>query len=244
MYWLSCGVRSALAVCDFISASAACSCASLSLWAVEIFRSLSFATLLLSDSSADFAAKPTMVRMSRAGPSDWQVELMYDGAVKAVIAMFQCNYAVRPSTDAFRRYILRALALGTVRSYFMREENDSVRAVANPATASSRKRPIRNKVEQDVITRELLRQVTNFPHLRAPLVETLRCISALGPDGALKEQAYPNLKRDRGRRPILDPDAIAEAMGTSRAAVHRHLREARLILREVFNADGKLFLTR
>jgi hypothetical protein len=87
-------------------------------------------------------------------------------------------------------------------------------------------------------------QVMNFPHLRAPLIETLQCISALGPDGALKEQAYPNLKRDRGRRPILDPDAIAEAMGTSRGVVHRNLREARLILREVFNADGKLFLTR
>ena len=44
-------------------------------------------------------------------PSDWQVELMYDGAVKAMIAVFQCNYAVRPGTDAFRRYIVRALAL-------------------------------------------------------------------------------------------------------------------------------------
>ena len=52
-------------------------------------------------------------------PSDWQVELMYDGAVKAMIAMFQSNDAVRPGTDAFRRYLVRALALGTVRSYFM-----------------------------------------------------------------------------------------------------------------------------
>jgi len=176
-------------------------------------------------------------------PSDWQVELMYDGAVKAMIVMFQCNYALRTGTDAFRRYVLRALALGMVRSYFMRGENDGVRAVANLASVPTRKRPFRNNVEQDVITRELLRQVINFPHLRAPLVDTLQCISALGPDGALKEQAYPNLKRDRGRRPILDPDAIAEAMGTTRAAVHRNLREARLILRDVFNADGKLFLT-
>jgi len=130
-----------------------------------------------------------------------------------------------------------------LRSYFMREENDSVRPTADVATVSCRKRPFRNKVEEDVISRELLRQVINFPHLRAPLIDTLQCISALGPDGALKEQAYPNLKRDRGRRPILDPDAIAEAMGTTRAAVHRNLREARLILRDVFNADGKLFLT-
>jgi hypothetical protein len=177
-------------------------------------------------------------------PSDWQVELMYDGAVQAMIAMFQRNYPVRPGTNAFRRYILRSLALGTLRSYFMREEYDCVRTAADPATVPCRKRPFRNKVEHDVITRELLRQVINFPHLRAPLLETLQCISALGPDGALKEQAYPNLKRDRGRRPILDPDAIAEAMGTTRADVHRNLSEARLILRDVFNADGKLFLTR
>ena len=47
-------------------------------------------------------------------PSDWQLELMYDGAVKAMIAVFHRNSAMRPGTDAFRRYILRALALGTV----------------------------------------------------------------------------------------------------------------------------------
>ncbi len=60
----------------------------------------------------------------------------------------------------------------------MREENDSIRAAANVATASSRKKPIRNKVEQDVITRELLKQVMNFPQLRAPLIETLQCVAA------------------------------------------------------------------
>ena len=204
--------------------------------ALDIFLAC---TLPLAEKAASRKARRLFIY-----PSDWQVELMYDGAVKAMLAMFQCNYPVRPGTNAFRRYVLRSLALGTLRSYFMREENDSVRATADVATVSCRKRPFRNKVEEDVMTRQLLSQVVNFPHLRTPLIETLQCISALGPDGALKEQAYPNLKRDRGRRPILDPDAIAEAMGTTRAAVHRNLREARLILRDVFNPDGKLFLTR
>ncbi len=36
--------------------------------------------------------------------------------------------------------------------------------------------------------------------------------------------------------------AIADAMGTDRRTVHRNLREARIILRDVFNADGRLFL--
>src|SRR3974390_2337636 len=100
-----------------------------------------------------------------------------------MLAMFECNYPVRPGTNAFRRYVLRSLALGTLRSYFMREENDSVRATADVATVSCRKRPFRNKVEEDVMTRQLLSQVVNFPHLRTPLIETLQCISALGPDG-------------------------------------------------------------
>jgi hypothetical protein len=183
-------------------------------------------------------------------PSDWQMELMYDGAVTAMIAVFQRNYAVKPGNSAFRRYLVRALALGTVRSYFMREENYGVRTVANLAVIPTRKRPLRNPVEQHIITRELLDQVISFPHLRPQVCATLQCIRTLGPDGALKEHAYTasgdpdKWKRERGRRPILDPDAIAQAMGTDRMTVHRNLREARLILRDVFNADGKLFLNR
>jgi hypothetical protein len=183
-------------------------------------------------------------------PSDWQVELMYDGAVEAMISVFQCNCAVNRGSNAFRRYLLRALALGTVRAYFKREENGGIRAVADLATARTPKRPLRNQVEQDAITRELLNQVTSFPHLSPSVYATLQCIRALGPDEALKQHAFTasgdpdKWKRERGRRPILDPDAIAQAMGIDRRTVHRNLREARIILRSVFNADGKLFLNR
>ena len=45
-------------------------------------------------------------------PSDWQLELMYDGAVTAMITVFQSNCAVKPGTGSFHRYILRSLALG------------------------------------------------------------------------------------------------------------------------------------
>jgi hypothetical protein len=181
-------------------------------------------------------------------PSDWQLELMYDGAVTAMILTFQYNFKVQPGTDRFRRYLVRALALGTVRAYFMRTENDEVRSVGNLAAVSTPKRPFRNKIEQQIITKELLDQVTSFPHLRPQVFQTLQCIRELGPDRALKEHAHTasgdpdKWKRERGRRPILDPDAIAKAMGTDRRTVHRNLREARLILRDVFNADGKLFV--
>ena len=182
-------------------------------------------------------------------PTDWQVELMYDGAVTAAIAVFQCNYVIESGSNAFRRYLYRALALGTVRSYFRREEYDGVFTVADFATVPTRKGPFRNQSEQEIITRDLLNQVTGFPNLRPHVCATLQCIRALGPDEALKEHAHTESgdpdkwKRERGRRPILNPNAIAKAMGTDRYTVHTNLREARIILRSVFNADGKLFLS-
>ena len=120
-------------------------------------------------------------------PTDWQVELMYDGAVTAAIAVFQCNSVIESGSDAFRRYLYRALALGTVRSYFRREEYDGVFTVADFGTVPTRKRPFRNQSEQEIITRDLLNQVTGFPNLRPHVCATLQCIQALGTDEALKE---------------------------------------------------------
>jgi hypothetical protein len=133
--------------------------------------------------------------------------------------------------------------------YFRRQENDGVCALADFATVPTRTRPLRNQAEQEVITRELLNQVTSFPNLRPHVCATLKCIRALGPDAALKEHAYTESgdpdkwKRDSGRGPILNPVAIAQAMGTDRRTVHTNLSEARIFLRSVFNPDGKLFLS-
>ena len=93
-------------------------------------------------------------------PSDWQVELMYDGAVEAVIDVFHRNYPVSSLPDAFRRYFLRALSSNTTRRYFMRHENERVRPVADVGTVRAPRKPFRNAIEDDVITRELLGQVT------------------------------------------------------------------------------------
>ena len=71
-------------------------------------------------------AEPTARRRAArifVHPSDLQIELMYGGAVEAVIAVFQSKCALKPEEDAFRRYLLRAMVLGAVRAYFRREEN-------------------------------------------------------------------------------------------------------------------------
>ena len=180
-------------------------------------------------------------------PSDWQVELMYDGAVATAIEIFQLNAPLRSIPDAFRRYVVRGLSRGMLRSYFMREENSRIRPAGDVRGVRTRKAGVPNTVEREIIARELLDQVTNFSDLRPPVRATLQCIAALGPDFALKEHAYSasgdpdKWKRERGRRPILDPDAIAEAMGIPKRDVHRYLCQARVILRKAFNADGRLF---
>lgn len=206
---------------------------------------------------AERAARRRTTRF--AVPSEWRFEAMYDGAVNLAIEMFQRGELRDTAEHGFRRYLLRTLAHGTLR-YFTREENLAITSVMDiqrvrPFDSHRRclpghRRTALNTVEEQVITRELLRQVTNFPHLPDGPRATLQCVAALGPDSALKAHAFTasgdpdNWKRERGRRPILDPDAVATAMKTSRQAVHCHLRQARIILREVFNADGKLFQRR
>lgn len=182
-------------------------------------------------------------------PSDMQIELMYGGAVEAVITVFQTKCALKPEENAFRRYLLRSMVLGAVRAYFRREENHSIRAAADLTALAVTKWRTRTDAEEEIITWELLDRVTTFPQLRPQVRATLECIRSLGPDHAVKEHAFtasgdPDAwKRDRGRRPILNPKVIAQAMGVSKAKVHQYLREAWIILRQAFNQDGKLFLT-
>lgn len=192
-------------------------------------------------------------------PSEWRIEVMYDGAVSLAIEMFQHGEVRGLGEDGFRRYLLRTLVHGTLR-YFAREENVAVSAVADVMTVrpfdnlrqgfGGRLHMALNTVEEHMITKELLGQVINFQHLPDGVRATLQCIADLGPDNAIKQHAFTasgdpdNWKRERGRRPILDPDAIAAAMNTDRRTVHCRLRQARIALRDVFNPDGRLFQRR
>jgi len=199
-------------------------------------------TLPSAEKAARRKAEKLFVR-----PSDWQVELMYDGAVAAAIEMFQANAPLSSIPNAFRRYFTRAMSRGMLRRCFRREENSGIRSIGDGSAGRTRKTVAANTVEREFFMRELLDQVTNYPNLRPPVRATLQCIAALGPDFALKEHAYTasgdpdKWKRNRDQRPILDPDAIAQAMGIPKCDVHRYLCQARVILRQVFNADGRLF---
>jgi hypothetical protein len=180
-------------------------------------------------------------------PSDWQVELMYDGAVSAAIKVFQRNSPLSPIPNAFRRYLLRTLYRHMLRRYFMRGENCGIRPAGDVRTVRTRKTGVPTTIERDVIARDLLDKVTNYPNLPPRVRATLQCIATLGPHFVLRGRAYTasgdpdKWKSNRDRRPVLDPDAIAEAMGVRKADVHNYLHQAREILRQAFNADGRLF---
>jgi DNA-directed RNA polymerase specialized sigma24 family protein len=177
-------------------------------------------------------------------PSDWTIEKMYDGAVEAVIKVWQTGYRFQPIENAFRRYLLSAMAKGALRAYFRKQDTRGIRTVAD---IECFKMHYGTDVEKEVITWDLLDRVATFPQLRPPVRATLECIRVLGPHYAIKEHAFTKSgdpdkwKRNRCIRPVLDPEVIANAMGISKAKVHQYLHEARIILRQAFNQDGDLF---
>jgi len=181
-------------------------------------------------------------------PTDWQRESMYDGAVAAAIDVFQRSDAVAPGAEAFRHFLARALVRGVVRSFHTLPQGVA-RNSSQTITVRSRRahRRFRNLVEERVIARNLLREVTGFRKLGEPLSATLKCIAALGPHRALKEQSYRAIDESAGwgQRQyvhVLDTAAIATAMRTSQATVDRNLTEVRTALHRALNPDGRLFL--
>lgn len=180
-------------------------------------------------------------------PSAWALEAMYDGAVTALLTLFQRHAPLSDLPDAFRRYLMITIIKGSLRDYFKRYENFGIYAMRDIAGVAHRKNLFRDPVDEDVLTRKVLEQVINFPHLRDEHRAVLQAIAALGPDVALKQHAFTN-KGDPGKwrnrrniRPILNPDAIAAAMGLPKRDVHRYLCQMRPILRDMFNRDGSLF---
>jgi len=183
-------------------------------------------------------------------PTPWQLEAMYDGAVTHLLLMFEANRPLRPIPDGFRRYMLRTIIYGTMYLFHLRQENWGIEAVEDITKSYRVKDPYRNHaVERDLMTRELLEQVTTFPHLREEHAQMLKTIAALGPEKALRhDNCYwkngrhePASKQVRRRRAMLDLPAVAEAMGVKYLKAQNLLKQTREILRDFFNHDGRLF---
>jgi hypothetical protein len=181
-------------------------------------------------------------------PTDWQLEAMYDGAITNILEMFRAHRPLNPSIpNGFRRYLMRTIMWGTMHFFHLRQENWDIRGVEDITKYS--KVEDRNSAEHDVITRELLEQVTTFPHLREEHARMLKTIAAMGPEKAVRhDNCYwkngrhePASKQVRRRRAMLDLPAVAEAMGIKYLKAQHLLKQSREILRDAFNRDGRLF---
>jgi hypothetical protein len=181
-------------------------------------------------------------------PSDWQIECFYTGAVSAMLKTFQNPFPLRDEPDAFRRFLPYRFACGAVEAYFTRYENHRMTTVENLEFVT---RPdlYSNPIEQELITRDLLEKISQYPLLQRSLSKTLECIRELGPDVVLKERHWAEQrnpersKKGFAGRPMLNAEPIAEARGVTPAFVLVQISMARRILQKAFNADGSLFAT-
>lgn len=75
---------------------------------------------------------------------------MYGGAVEAVVNISRSTQTLKAEHNAFRRYLLRAMALGAVRAYFTRGENEGTKATADLTALSVPNHQSRNEVEDEI----------------------------------------------------------------------------------------------
>jgi hypothetical protein len=192
-------------------------------------------TLPLADATARRQGTKLFAR-----PCDMTIELLYDGAVNAAIRMFQKEDPCK--IGHFRRALYRALRSGALRTFFNREENRRVLAVGCSETVRVRnhRRPQRHTLEDVIISRELLEKIASLKPTPSGARRILQCIMEMGPD-AVKPRSNRDPEGDI-RRPLIDIIAVGEAMGITRKTVDKYLGQARAIVRQTFNPDGRLFL--
>jgi hypothetical protein len=182
-------------------------------------------------------------------PTDWQLEAMYNGAVSNLLNMFEVHRTIQPLvSNPFQRYLMMAILHGAMNPLRVRDEHWNIQGVEDVTKFDRLRGRYDAPAERELITRDLLEQVTTFPHLMEEQARVLKTIAALGPEKALRQTDYyqqggdkANHKHIRGRRHILNLAGIANAMGVKKQKVKNLLKDSRRILRDVFNRDGRLF---
>jgi hypothetical protein len=184
-------------------------------------------------------------------PTDWQVEAMYDGAVSNLLKMFEVHRPLQPFvSNPFQRYLIITIVHGAMTPFRFRQEYWSIEGVEDVTKFCRVRDRYPNPAERDAIVRDLLEQVTTFPHLREEQARMLKTIAAMGPDRVLRPQDHywcgkgrERYRRNRNVRVILDLGGIANAMGVNKVKVKNLLKDTRQILRHIFNRDGRLFVS-
>src|SRR5260370_7088669 len=127
--------------------------------------------------------------------------------------MFHRPVILHSIRDFFRRSLYRSMLKGACGEYFRRDENSGIHTVENVDKLSTRKGTMRT-AEEELITRDLLEQISHYPLLRRGLSKTLECIVELGPDLVLREHvSCDHWKNRRGARPVLNAEELPNTRG-------------------------------
>src|SRR5579864_1705278 len=181
-------------------------------------------------------------------PTDWQLEAMYGGAVSNLINMFEVHRPLQPVvSNPFQRYLMMTIIHGAMNPFRIRHEHWNIKGVEDVTKFDRIRGRYENPAERELIARDLLEQITTFPHLMEEQARVLKTIAALGPEKALRQTDYyrngkcrANSRNNRNPRIMLDIAGIAKAMGVKKQKVKNLLKDTRRILRDMFNPDGRL----
>ena len=186
---------------------------------------------------AKLSVRRTMLRLNTG--SEITEELMYDGAVKSALKLFQ-TFQPRHSltVTSFNSILFSALKTGTFKP-FDRQEN-------NMRTARLRIKKHRHatpRLVEYLTAKQMLEKIANlepspYPHFN-PIQKFLRClILQIGPDNALNPCTD---SRNNPRALRIDLTLLANELGISRNTAQGYLLMARPLLKQLFNQDGTLF---
>jgi hypothetical protein len=163
--------------------------------------------------------------------------------------MFEVHHPLQPFvSNPFQRYLIMTIIHGAMNPFRVRDEHWNIQGVEDVTQFDRIRGRYANPAERELITRDLLEQVTTFPHLMEEQARVLKTIAVLGPEKALRHTNHyqqggdkTHHKHIRRRRSILNLVGIADAMGVKKQKVKNLLKDSRRILRHVFNRDGRLF---
>jgi hypothetical protein len=179
-------------------------------------------------------------------PPDLTRELLYNGAINGAIRLFQ-RHGIRNEIP-FRPVLYCAFKTGAMQAAFHRTENRAICSIGSVDHHASGPR-----VEEQLMAREMLEKIAALEPKpdTARIYRFLRCLVNMGPD-ALRASAYEPKRRygrrqagaGRNRSPQLriDLEPIMKELGISHWAARQYLSQAREMLRQLFDADGTLFI--
>jgi hypothetical protein len=164
-------------------------------------------------------------------PSDLTYELLYDGAAKAAVKMFQKQKL--PDEINFRRALFLRLKSGALLNYFTRLENTCVLYLGSRGP-----RPrVTTVFERQVEAKDVLEQITNLepePET-ARVYKLVQCIIEIGPSDALKAFRY-------GTKLEIDLEPVMKKLQIGPWAARQYLCQARKMLKAKFDPDGTFFI--